>query len=161
MTNDLEKEAVDVWTLNSLADIDDIEFTSSQSDLKFSVQDIKDAIRSLRSKKSSGFDQVSNTMIRLLPEHYHALLTQAYNDLFRNAQWGTPITDQLRPISMLPTFSKIYEKLFLTKFNSWATRMNRLPAQQSGARSHQATTDVTIPILSIPIPFGIGGIGIG
>ncbi|CAF2054120.1 unnamed protein product [Rotaria magnacalcarata] len=89
MTNDLEKEAVDVWTLNSLADIDDIEFTSSQSDLKFSVQDIKDAIRSLRSKKSSGFDQVSNTMIRLLPEHYHALLTQAYNDLFRNAQWGS------------------------------------------------------------------------
>ncbi|CAF1492317.1 unnamed protein product [Rotaria magnacalcarata] len=128
-----------------------------RSDLKFSVQDIKDAIRSLRSKKSSGFDQVSNTMIRLLPEHYHALLTQAYNDLFRNAQWGSewktarniclnksenpaPITDQLRPISMLPTFSKIYEKLFLTKFNSWATRMNILPAQQSGARSHQATT---------------------
>ncbi|CAF5146919.1 unnamed protein product, partial [Rotaria magnacalcarata] len=45
MINDLEKEAVDVWTLYSLADIDDIEFTSSQSDLKFSVQDIKDAIR--------------------------------------------------------------------------------------------------------------------
>ncbi|CAF1534814.1 unnamed protein product [Rotaria magnacalcarata] len=139
MINDLEKEAVDVWTLYSLADIDDIEFTSSQS------------------KKSSDFDQVSNTMIRLLPEHYHAPLTQAYNDLFRNAQWGSewktarsiclnksenpaPITDQLSPISMLSTFSKIYEKLFLTKFNSWATRMNRLPAQQSGARSHQATT---------------------
>ncbi|CAF5217130.1 unnamed protein product, partial [Rotaria magnacalcarata] len=88
MTNDLEKDAVDVWKLFSLADIDDIELTSSQSDLKFSVQDIKGAIRSLRSKKSSGFDQVSNVMIKLLPEHYHALLTQAYNDLFRNAQWG-------------------------------------------------------------------------
>ncbi|CAF1927041.1 unnamed protein product [Rotaria magnacalcarata] len=88
MTNDLEKEALDVWKLFSLADIDDIELTSSQSDLKFSVQDIKGAIRSLRSKKSSGFDQVSNVMIKLLPEHYHALLTQAYNDLFRNAQWG-------------------------------------------------------------------------
>ncbi|CAF1587707.1 unnamed protein product [Rotaria magnacalcarata] len=157
MTNDLEKEAVDVWKLFSLADIDDIELTSSQSDLKFSVQDIKGAIRSLRSKKSSGFDQVSNVMIKLLPEHYHALLTQAYNDLFRNAQWGkewktarticlnksenpAPTTDQLRPISMLPTFSKIYERLFLTRFNSWTTRMNILPAQQSGARSHQATT---------------------
>ncbi|CAF4571822.1 unnamed protein product, partial [Rotaria magnacalcarata] len=52
MTNDLEKEAVDVWKLFSLADVDDVEFTSSQSDLKFSVQDIKGAIRSLRSKKS-------------------------------------------------------------------------------------------------------------
>ncbi|CAF5025146.1 unnamed protein product, partial [Rotaria magnacalcarata] len=49
MTNDLEKEALDVWKLFSLADIDDIELTSSQSDLKFSVQDIKGAIRSLRS----------------------------------------------------------------------------------------------------------------
>ncbi|CAF4343507.1 unnamed protein product, partial [Rotaria magnacalcarata] len=157
MTNDLEKEAVDVWKLFSLADIDDIELTSSQSDLKFSVQDIKGAIRSLRSKKSSGFDQVSNVMIKLLPEHYHTLLTQAYNDLFRNAQWGkewktarticlnksenpAPTTDQLRPISMLPTCSKIYERLFLTRFNSWTTRMNILPAQQSGARPHQATT---------------------
>ncbi|CAF4437595.1 unnamed protein product [Rotaria socialis] len=152
-----KKEVVDVWKLYSLADIDDIELTSSQSDLKFSVQDIKGAIRSLRSKKSSGFDQVSNIMIKLLPEHYHALLTQAYNDLFRNAQWGSewktarticlnksenpaPTTNQLRLISMLSIFSKIYERLFLTRFNSWTTRMIILPAQQSGARPHQATT---------------------
>ncbi|CAF3358398.1 unnamed protein product [Rotaria socialis] len=41
---------------------------------------------------------------------------------------------------MLPTFSKIYEKLFLLRFQNWSSRMNILPVQQSGARAHQATT---------------------
>ncbi|CAF2519912.1 unnamed protein product [Rotaria sp. Silwood2] len=50
-----------------------------------------------------------------------------------------PTPNQLRPISMLPTFSKIYERLFLIRFNSWSYKMNILPSQQSGARPHQAT----------------------
>ena len=83
------------------------------------------------------------------------MLTLAYNELFRAAHWGiewkmarticlnkddnpAPTTNQLRPISMLPTFSKIYERLFLLRFNNWSRRMDILPAQQSGARPHQA-----------------------
>ncbi|CAF4018496.1 unnamed protein product, partial [Rotaria sp. Silwood1] len=72
----------------SLADKEDIKLVSSQSDLQFSEQEIKNTIRSLKNKNSSGFDQVSNKMIKLLPAHYHVLLTHAYNELFRAAHWG-------------------------------------------------------------------------
>ncbi|CAF3137196.1 unnamed protein product, partial [Rotaria sp. Silwood2] len=157
MTNTLDKEADELWKLFSSADTNDIELVLTQSDLKFNEQDIKNTIRSLKNKSSSGFDQVSNKMIKLLPTHYHGMLTHAYNVLFRYAHWGkewkmarticlnksdnpAPMTNQLRPISMLPTFSKIYERLFLIGFNSWSSKMNILPLQQSGARPHQATT---------------------
>ena len=115
-----------------------------------------ESIRALKLKNSTGLDHVSNMMVRLLPTHYHKTLTEAYNKLFEVAHWGkewksarticlnksdTPAssTNQLRPISMLPTLSKIYESLFLMRFNNWTTRMNILPAQQSGARPHQTT----------------------
>ncbi len=135
MTNPLDKEADELWKLFSSADSDDIQLVSSHSDLQFKEQDIKNAIRSLKKKNSSGFDQVSNKMVKLLPTHYHALLTSAYNVVFGNAFWGSewkktrticlnksdnpvPTTNQLRPISILSKFSKIYERLFLIRFNS-------------------------------------------
>jgi hypothetical protein len=155
--NPLDKEAEDLWNVYSKADSNDIQLVLGQSDLKFDEKEIKRTIQSLKNKNSSSFDQVSNKMIKLLPIHYHKLLTYAYNELFRLAYWGkewktarticlnkidnpAPKTNQLRPISMLPTFSKMYERLFLLRFRKWTTRMNVLPSQQSGARPHQATT---------------------
>ena len=153
----LDKEAEEVWKTYAQADTEDVELVISQSDLVFSEQEIRSTIRAMKCKSSSGFDQVSNRMVKLLPAHYHKILENAYNRLFRSAHWGgewkmarticlnkcdspTPTTSQLRPISMLPAFSKIYERLFLLRFNRWTTIMNVLPAQQSGARPHQATT---------------------
>ncbi|CAF4742888.1 unnamed protein product [Rotaria sp. Silwood1] len=135
MLDILDKDADELWKLYSLADKEDIKLVSSQSDLQFSEQEIKNTIRSLKNKNSSGFDQVSNKMIKLLPAHYHVLLTHAYNELFRAAHWGkewkmarticlnksdnpAPTTSQLRPISMLPTFNcgnrKPYQQRYAT-----------------------------------------------
>ena len=153
----ITQESSKVWKLFSEADSDDVELISTQSDLHFNVKEVGLGIQSMKMKNSSGFDKVSNTMIRLLPVRFHELLTQAYNDLFSAAHWGkewksarticlnkcdnpAPTTDQLRPISLLPTFSKVYERLYLFRFNSWSTRMNILPTQQSGARPRQSTT---------------------
>lgn len=54
MLNTLDKEADELWKLFSLAEKDDIELISSQSDLQFNEQDIKNTIRSLKNKNSSG-----------------------------------------------------------------------------------------------------------
>ncbi|CAF1941723.1 unnamed protein product [Rotaria magnacalcarata] len=93
-------------------------------------------------------------MIKEIPEHFHVILPHAYSQLFSAVNWDNewklarticlnksdnpvPTTNQLRPISMLPVFSKVYEKLFLLRFNRWTIKMNILPDQQSGARPHQ------------------------
>ena len=38
----------------------------------------------------------------------------------------------------MPVFSKIYEKLFLLRFNKWLHRKSILPSQQSGSRTNQS-----------------------
>ncbi|CAF1249995.1 unnamed protein product [Rotaria sordida] len=136
MVNVHDREADELWKLYSLADKDDIKLISSQSDLQFDEQDITNTIRSLKNKNSFGFDQVSNKMVKLLPTHHHLLLAHAYNDLFRAAHWGkewktarticlnksdhpAPTANQLRPISLFPTFTfdKLWQQGLLLKLN--------------------------------------------
>ncbi|CAF3384851.1 unnamed protein product [Rotaria socialis] len=85
MTKTLDKEARELWQLYSTGDKDDIKLISNRSDLRFSEQDITYTIRSLKSKNSSGFDQVSNKMIKEIPGQFHVMLTHAYNQLFSAA----------------------------------------------------------------------------
>ena len=114
-------------------------------------------IRRLKNKNSAGFDLVSNKMIKALPSSFASTLVEGYNRLFSAAHWcqewkqartvclnkadhPAPATTQLRLISLLPTFSKLYERLFMIRFKAWTERMNILPSQQSGSRTHLATT---------------------
>ena len=155
-SNHAVKETLQCWQIFSQANEDDIDMALCQSDLRFNVQEIGQTLSALKVKNSSGLDKVSNKMFKLLSVRYYGSLTQAYNRLFRSAYWEkhwktarticpnksnnpTPSRNQFRPISMLPVFSKIYERLFLLRFNQWSRRMNILPAQQSGARAHQGT----------------------
>lgn len=148
--------ATSLWNQLSNSSQDDIELVCSNSDLKFSTLDLKAIIKNMKNSNSSCFDGISNKMVKLLPESYHVPLITAYNTLFSTAQWDhkwksaktlclnkvdnpAPTTNQLRPISLLPTFSKIYEKLFLLKFDKWVQSNNILPPQQSGSRPHLST----------------------
>ncbi|CAF1617935.1 unnamed protein product [Rotaria magnacalcarata] len=139
MTKILDKEASELWQLYSTADKDDIKLLSNRSDLRFSEADMTNTFRSLKSENSSEFDQVSKKMIKEIPEHFHVILPHAYSQLFSAINWDNewklarticlnksdnpvPTTNQLRPISMLPVFSKVYEKLFLLRFNRWTIK---------------------------------------
>ena len=101
-----------------------IELTSAFEITKF--------IKKLKPKKSSGFDQISNFMIKLLPPSYITCLVNCFNVWLKEGrypeQWklakivtlnklkaGVPRCDQTRPISLLATHSKLFEKVILEK----------------------------------------------
>ena len=83
-----------------------------------------------------------------MPEGLHELLALAYNRLFQFAFWGDEwkrarvicLNKTDKPISILPAFNKIYERLFLNFFNIWVMKNNIISPQQSGATQHQSTT---------------------
>ena len=116
-----------------------------------SVAEISRIIRVLKPKKSAGFDEISNFMIKKLPPSYISCLTVCFNTWLREcrypADWklakimtinklksGTPNCEQTRPISLLATHSKLFEKILLQRVRCWAESNHLVPQEQSGFR---------------------------
>ncbi|CAF1345446.1 unnamed protein product [Rotaria magnacalcarata] len=114
--------------------------------------DIKKSISSLKKKYSTGLNGVSNRIIKLLPSNHLAFITTSFNYMAQHLQypkhWHTAkmillskskssIVDvnDTRPISLLPCFSKLYEKVFLVHFQKWISDAGILPEEQTGFRS--------------------------
>ena len=113
--------------------------------------EVKRIIQKLKPKKSSGHDSISNFMIKKLPPAYLECLSKCFNELLEEYQFvsewklaeivtlnklkaGTPTCEQTRPISLLATHSKIYEKILLDRIKEWAETNHIIPDEQSGFR---------------------------
>jgi hypothetical protein len=116
-------------------------------DIKFI--DIKKTILSLKNKKFTDLDGVSNRIIKLLPQSHLTFMTSSFHFMVQNVcflrHWLTEkmillsknkcsIIDinDTRRISLLLCFSKLYEKLFLVHFSQWILDKCILPNQQTG-----------------------------
>jgi hypothetical protein len=124
------------------------------------VAKVKKIILSMKNKNSTGIDGVSNRMIKLLPSSHIALITTALNYMSNTARvpphWRrakmillpkakSAVVDigDTRPISLLPCFSKLYEKIFLTHLRQWINDNGILPEEQTGFRpGHNMSTRI-------------------
>jgi Reverse transcriptase (RNA-dependent DNA polymerase)/Endonuclease-reverse transcriptase len=127
-------------------------------DIKFN--DVMKTVLALKNKNSTGLDGVSNKIIKLLPPSHLKFITSSLNYMVKNASipqhWltakmillsktKTSIVDlnDTRPISLLPCFSKVYEKLFLVHFRQWISDNGILPDEQTGFRpGHNMATRI-------------------
>jgi hypothetical protein len=115
------------------------------------VTEIKKYISKLKPKKSSGFDAVSNYMIKRISPGYISCLTKCFNTWLRDYRYpdfwklakiitpnklkaGVPCCDQTCPISLLATHSKLFEKIILDRVRYWAESNKLVPVEQSGFR---------------------------
>ena len=113
--------------------------------------DLKRSISSLKNKNSTGMDGVSNRIIKSLPSNHLTFILKCFNNFARSlqtpSQWHTAkiillsktkskiiSIDETRPISLLPCFSKLFEKCFLLHFRQWINDQGLLPDEQSGFR---------------------------
>jgi hypothetical protein len=113
--------------------------------------DLKRSITSLKNKNSTGMDGVSNRIIKTLPSNHLSFILKCFNNfalsLETPPQWHiakmillsktksrTIPIEETRPISLLPCFSKLFEKCFLLHFRQWINDQGLLPDEQSGFR---------------------------
>ena len=114
------------------------------------LDELLHVMQAKRKKKSLDAHGISNFMFNFLDQRHWSLLLQLYNLSFRNSILPTAWKDTriillakkdaicspslTSPISLLDSFQKVGEKLFLTRFRDLITRRGLLPDNQSGFR---------------------------
>jgi hypothetical protein len=119
--------------------------------------EIKDHIKQLKNSKSPGADRIHNTLIKNLPsvgiKYIKFLITACmihtyFPDNWKNAKVvpihktgkDKKLPSSYRPISLLNTLSKIFEKVLLRRINQHLDSNNILPIEQHGFRQKYSTT---------------------
>ena len=142
----------DKQIMNEYTELSEVIGRDSTYELEaISHSEISRLIRKMKNKKSAGYDGISNQMIKRLPPVYIECLVKCFNGWLRECRFpdcwkkariiplnklkvGVPRCDQTRPISLLPTHSKLFEKVVLEQIRKWAEGNQLVPPEQSGFR---------------------------
>ena len=117
--------------------------------------DTQKAIDKLENKSSSGHDGISNKLLKLLKMELSKSLTLIINQMITTGIFPdsfkiskiTPIfkkgdvslLSNYRPISLLPTISKIFERILYNQLYEYFNSNNLLAEQQYGFRTNHST----------------------
>lgn len=131
------------------------------------LQEIKNEIKNnLSAKKAPGYDLITGQVLKQLPDKGLRKLLHVINAAFRlryvPRQWkvaevimipkpGKPPNDKssYRPISLLPTIAKLFEKLFLKRLKPIIEERKLLPSHQFGFREKHSTVEQVHRITNI------------
>lgn len=121
--------------------------------------EIKRIIRDLKPKSSFGFDGIPSKIIKLLPVHFIDVLTHICNLSMTNGKYVDHFKmakviplfkkgdksdfSNYRPVSLLPSFSKILEKVLYSRFSNFFNQNDTLYSQQFGFRRKHSTAMAT------------------
>uniref|UniRef100_A0A2S2P0Y0 RNA-directed DNA polymerase from mobile element jockey n=1 Tax=Schizaphis graminum TaxID=13262 RepID=A0A2S2P0Y0_SCHGA len=114
-------------------------------------------IKKLPTRKAPGHDLISNFIVKNLPNKAVLFLTLIFNSLLRLSYFPSiwkhsniiliskpdkppQLPTSYRPISLLPTFSKMFEKILLKRLLPLSDKANIIPHHQFGFRAKHSTT---------------------
>lgn len=128
---------------------------------KVTQEVVIDVFNTIRSN-ATGSDNINLKMLSFVLPHLASHLTHIINRCLLTStvptQWKsanvTPIPkinnptelSHFRPVSILPTASKILEKIVFLQINSFLTKYGILSATQSGFRAHHSTTTALLRV---------------
>lgn len=125
----------------------------------FRLPEVIDIIKKeLKPNKAPGYDLITGRVLKELSNKGLMFLTAIFNAILRieylPSQWkvaqivvvpkpGKPshLASSYRPISLLPTASKVYEKLLLKRLNPLLDDLNIIPDHQFGFRQKYSTVE--------------------
>ena len=113
-------------------------------------------VRNCKNKKSTGYDGIDMTIIKQVIYHIIKPFTHICNNSFENGVFPSKMKiakvvpifkagdkssfNNYRPISLLPQFSKIVEKLFNARLDAFLEKHDTLTSSQYGFRSNMSTS---------------------
>ncbi|GBP08695.1 Probable RNA-directed DNA polymerase from transposon X-element [Eumeta japonica] len=157
-----------VFTPNACADVVDLPSTVSSPPhpVTFEFREVQNVIANLNPKKAPGIDGISNKMMIELPRVAVRILLFIFNAMLRLEyfpnNWKVAVVKMIpkpgkdltkaesyRPISLLPTMSKLFEKLLVTKLSPILAERNCIPDHQFGFRRQHSTIEQTHRLVQV------------
>ena len=128
-----------------------------------SINEVKEAISELKPRKAPGCDNIPNLVLKVLPKEFIFLLTRVFNACFHIAYFPTEwkigkiiaipkpgknrdTPTNYRPISLLSTIGKIFEKLVLQRLKSFESDNKIFIPNQCGFRNNHSTIQQVLRI---------------
>ena len=125
---------------------------------KTSLSEVEEEIKCINIKKSPGYDKIDGVTLKYLPTKCIKLLTFIFNAMLRleyfPSQWkcaevimllkpnkSESCLSSYRPISLLVTFSKVFERILLRRMSPVLAELNIIPEHQFGFRSGHGTVE--------------------
>src|SRR5699024_3356389 len=125
------------------------------------AHEVENVFRTIRSG-ATGSDQISLKMLQIVFPHLCDQITHLINFCLTSSvfplQWKkaniVPVPKKsicdnfsdFRPISILPTLSKVLEKIMYIQLNTFINEKQILPSTQSGFRKHHSTTTALLQV---------------
>lgn len=131
--------------------------TSAELPMKYtSPSEISYYIKTLKLKKAPGHDKIPNDILHNLPRKGLAFLSSLFNACLSISYFpktwkhseiivihkpGKPssLKSSYRPISLLPTLSKLFEKVIKSRLEKHLNDISLIPPHQFGFKSHHST----------------------
>lgn len=122
-------------------------------DVQFSFSELNIALSSGKKNSSPGIDGIDYEILRALPIQYKLLLLDIFNEMFQESDFPTIWTESivhfvdkpdgigLRPITLTPCLSKLFERMVKNRLEYWVEINNIIPTNQSGFRKGRSCTD--------------------
>lgn len=126
--------------------------------------EIINLIKTLKDKKAPGIDKIKSEVIKKTSEIIAPYLVDLINSIFKTGQCPvefkkaiiTPLhkkgdkkcLSNYRPISLLSTISKIFEKSVKTRLSAYLNKYNILSKSQFGFRENFSTNDAIVTLVN-------------
>lgn len=124
------------------------------------IVEVTELISKLKVKKASGYDNISNIALKNLPNNVLILLTEIFNASLKTHHFPKPwkhsiikaiykngndplIPSSYRPISLLTSTSKVFERIIVLRLDNYIDQNNILTPDQHGfRREHSCVTQL-------------------
>lgn len=155
--NSLTNNYSDILTINTVNEsAENIEIQIIDECSLTSIKEIKDISKTLKIKKAPGKDKVPNIILRNLSKTSYNFLSNIFNGCLKLGyfpnRWKVAIVtcipkpgkdrtlvESYRPISLLNTVGKLFEKIIKIRIEKFLLDNNILPNEQFGFRSNHST----------------------
>lgn len=130
-------------------------------------QEVAQVIQQLPTKHTNDLNFMSTWLLKKCSRHIIQPLTEAINSSFKEGTFPSSLKlakvipihkkddphslNNYRPISILPVFSKIFEKLFLNRLMKFLEKHNLLSKDQFGFRAGKSTTDAVVSLIDMVV----------